>query len=90
MSNQAANYLSQGMQFQIKMMKVMGWILIILGVPLMLLFVGFAMVPMGIFCVWQSGRLKKKLSPEHIQTHLDGIGAVVGELRKGGSGPAGD
>ena len=86
MSDKAANYISQGMQFQIKMMKVMGWVLIILGIPLMFLIVGFAMIPIGILCVWQAGRLKKKSSPENIKSHLDGIGAVVGEIRKGANG----
>ena len=88
MSDKAANYIKQGIQVQITMLKVGGWVLIVFGLPLCFLFVGFAIVPIGILCVWYAGRLKKKMTAEHINSHLDGIGAVVGEIRKGANGQA--
>ena len=82
MSEKAANYVAKGMSAQARMYKILGWSLIIIGVPLILLFgLGFLVMGCGAVFLWLAKKIQKSASTENIKEHLEGIGAVVDSIR---------
>lgn len=78
--DKGAAYLAKGMAVQAKMFRIMGWVLIVVGVPLLLLF-GMGLIPIGIgwFCLRIAKKLEKR---ETLEEGLDGIAAVGASLAR--------
>lgn len=65
-----------------KVYKMMGWVLIITGLPCVFIIVGIPMIFMGLFCLWKSKKMVTSANSENIQAGLNNLGAVIGSVVK--------
>jgi len=83
MSDRSVNGIGKGFSFFAKYQKSMGWMFIIVGIPLIpLLGIGFIFIFIGIGFLWTSKKVKAMGSPDSIKRGLDGIGAVVSDIKQ--------
>lgn len=78
--DKGAAYIAKAMSVQAKMYRILGWMMIVIGVPLLLVF-GMGLIPIGLgwFCLRIAKKLEKR---ETIEEGLDGIAAVGASLAK--------
>lgn len=78
--DKGAAYVAKGLAAQAKMFRIMGWFMIVIGVPLLLAFgLGMIFIALGYLCL----RMAKKLERhETIEEGMDGIAAVGASLAR--------
>ena len=78
--DKGVDFIAKGMAFQVKMFRILGWVMIVIGVPLLLLFgIGLIFIGLGWLCLRMAKKLEKR---ETIEEGLDGIAAVAASLAK--------
>lgn len=81
-SDETTGLINVTVRMQVWVLKRIGWTFIVLGIPMLLLMIGFVMIPMGMLMLWIASKLQKKLTPEYIHNQLNGGLSVVAEKHK--------
>ena len=68
-----------------KMYKIIGWGLIIMGIPLSFIVVGIPMVIIGVSLLWFARKAQRNAETS-VKSGLDFAGALFGEIKKRSNG----
>ena len=78
--DKGAEFLARGFAVQAKMMRIGGWVMIVLGVPLLLLFgIGVVPIVIGYICLRMAKKIERR---ETVEDGMDGIAAVGASLAR--------
>ena len=79
--NKGEQLVAQTIRTQAKVIKIVSWMAIIVGIPLSLILVGIPIFILGCVGVWYSKRMVAN-SDQMAKSTLDNVGAVLGEIKK--------
>lgn len=66
-----------------KVLKIGGWLWIIMGVPFTLFFgIGFFFILVGVVMLWFSKKMKQQFTPEQIEANIAQVGSVIATVKK--------